>query len=36
MIAAGRPGDNFRIDGIRQRQSFSIDAVLGQRPMRSQ
>jgi serine protease DegS len=36
MIAAGRPGDNFRIDGIRQRQSFSVDAVLGQRPMRSQ
>ncbi len=35
MIAAGRPGDNFRIDGIRQQQSFSIDAVLGQRPMRS-
>jgi len=35
MIAAGRPGDNFRIDGIRERQSFSIDAVLGQRPMRS-
>ncbi len=36
MIAAGRPGDNFRIDGIRKRQSFSVDAVLGQRPMRSQ
>jgi serine protease DegS len=35
MIAAGRPGDNFRIDGIRERQSFSVDAVLGQRPMRS-
>ena len=35
MIAAGRPGDNFRIDGIRERQSFSLDAVLGQRPMRS-
>ena len=35
LIAAGRPGDNFRIDGIRERQSFSIDAVLGQRPMRS-
>ncbi len=35
LIAAGRPGDNFRIDGIRARQSFSIDAVLGQRPMRS-
>ena len=36
MIAAGKPGDNFRIDGIRARQSFSVDAVLGQRPMRSQ
>ncbi len=35
LIAAGRPGDNFRIDGIRERQSFSTDAVLGQRPMRS-
>ena len=35
MIAAGRPGDNFRIDGIRERQSFRVDAVLGQRPMRS-
>ena len=35
MIASGRPGDNFRIDGIRKRQSFSVDAVLGQRPMRS-
>jgi len=35
MIAAGRPGDNFRIDGLRERQSFRIDAVLGQRPMRS-
>jgi serine protease DegS len=35
LIAAGRPGDNFRIDGLRERQSFSVDAVLGQRPMRS-
>ena len=35
MIAAGRPGDNFRIDGLCERQSFRIDAVLGQRPMRS-
>ncbi|NNL06477.1 MAG: trypsin-like serine protease [Gammaproteobacteria bacterium] len=35
LIAAGRPGDNFRIDGIRERQSFSVDAVLGQRPLRS-
>lgn len=36
LIASGRPGDNFRIDGLRERQSFSVDAVLGQRPMRSQ
>jgi len=36
LIAAGRPGDNFRIDGIRERQSFSVDAMLGQRPLRSQ
>jgi serine protease DegS len=35
LIAAGRPGDSFRIDGIRSRQSFSVEAVLGQRPMRS-
>ena len=35
LIAAGRPGDNFRIDGIRERQSFSVDAVLGQRPLQS-
>lgn len=36
LIAAGRPGDIFRVDGLRERQSFSVDAVLGQRPMRSQ
>ncbi len=35
LIASGRPGDSFRIDGIRARQSFSVEAVLGQRPMRS-
>ena len=35
LIASGRPGDNFRIDGIRERQSFSVDAVLGQRPLQS-
>ena len=35
LIAAGRPGDIFRIDGLRARQSFRVDAVLGQRPMRS-
>ena len=36
MIAAGKPGDKFRIDGVRMRQSFSLEAVLGQRPMYSQ
>ncbi len=36
MIAAGKPGDKFRIDGVRMRQSFSLEAVLGQRPMHSQ
>jgi len=36
LIAAGRPGDKFRIEGLRERQSFSVDAELGQRPMRSQ
>jgi serine protease DegS len=34
-IAAGKPGDTFDIEGIRQRQSFSTEAVLGQRPMMS-
>jgi len=35
MIAAGRPGDEFLIEGIRQRQSFTTRAVLGQRPLMS-
>jgi len=35
MIAAGRPGDEFLIEGIRQRQSFMTTAVLGQRPLMS-
>jgi Do/DeqQ family serine protease len=35
MIAAGRPGDEFLIEGIRQRQSFMTQAVLGQRPLMS-
>ena len=35
MIAAGRPGDEFIIEGIRQRQSFMTKATLGQRPMMS-
>lgn len=34
-IAVGKPGDSFDIEGLRQRQSFSTKAVLGQRPMMS-
>ncbi|MFV9615143.1 MAG: S1C family serine protease, partial [Gammaproteobacteria bacterium] len=33
MIAAGNPGDEFLIEGIRQRQSFITKATLGQRPL---
>ena len=36
MIAEGKPGDEFLIDGLRMRQSFSTSAVLGQRPLMSQ
>ncbi|MDH5611083.1 MAG: trypsin-like peptidase domain-containing protein [Gammaproteobacteria bacterium] len=36
IVAAGQPGDDFEIEGLRQRQSFKIKAVLGQRPMMSQ
>ena len=35
LIAAGRPGDKFLIDGIRRRQSFVTTAILGQRPLMS-
>lgn len=35
LIAAGRPGDEFLVEGIRQRQSFTTKAVLGQRPLMS-
>lgn len=35
MLAAGTPGDVFLIEGIRQRQSFMTEAVLGQRPYMS-
>ena len=35
LIAAGRPGDKFLIEGIRQRQSFMTKATLGQRPLMS-
>jgi len=35
MIADGKPGDEFLIDGLRSRQSFSTSAILGQRPLMS-
>jgi len=35
LIANGRPGDEFVIEGIRQRQSFMTKATLGQRPLMS-
>jgi Do/DeqQ family serine protease len=35
MVAAGRPGDVFVIEGLRQRQSFMTEATLGQRPLMS-
>ena len=35
LIAAGKPGDKFLIDGIRRRQSFVTTAILGQRPLMS-
>lgn len=35
QIAAGKPGDVFRIEGFRKRQSFVIRATLGQRPLMS-
>jgi serine peptidase DegS len=35
LIAAGKPGDEFIIEGFRQRQSFITEATLGQRPMQS-
>lgn len=36
LIAEGKPGDEFRIDGLRNRQSFTTTAILAQRPMMSQ
>ncbi|MDH5711322.1 MAG: PDZ domain-containing protein, partial [Gammaproteobacteria bacterium] len=36
IVAAGRPGDKFEIAGLRQRESFKLDAILGQRPLVSQ
>ncbi len=35
MIAAGQPGDEFIIEGLRERQSFTTKAILGQRPVMS-
>ena len=35
LIADGKPGDKFLIEGIRQRQSFIATATLGQRPLMS-
>jgi len=35
LIAEGKPGDVFLIEGYRQRQSFMTEATLGQRPMQS-
>ncbi len=32
VIAHGRPGDKIKINGIRERQSFISQAILGQRP----
>ena len=35
LIAAGKPGDVFIIEGFRERQSFITEATLGQRPLMS-
>lgn len=35
LIAAGKPGDEFLIEGQRQGQSFTATAILGQRPQAS-
>ncbi|PCJ86847.1 MAG: hypothetical protein COA54_07010 [Thiotrichaceae bacterium] len=35
LVAAGRPGDEFLIEGLRKRQSFTARATLGQRPLMS-
>ena len=32
VIARGRPGNKIKISGIRERQSFTSQAILGQRP----
>ncbi|MCW8830797.1 MAG: trypsin-like peptidase domain-containing protein [Gammaproteobacteria bacterium] len=33
IVAAGQPGDTFIIEGLRQRENFKLEAILGQRPM---
>ncbi len=35
LVAAGRPGDIFQIEGLRKRQSFITRVKLGQRPLMS-
>jgi serine protease DegS len=35
MVADGKPGDKFLIEGLRQRQSFTTEAILGERPQMS-
>jgi len=35
LIAEGKPGDEFLIEGLRERQSFMTKAILGQRPIMS-
>jgi len=35
IVARGRPGDSIEISGIRQRQSFTTQAVLDRRPQES-
>ena len=36
IVADGQPGDTIEVTGLRQRQSFKLKAVLGQRPMMTQ
>ncbi|MCK5001720.1 MAG: trypsin-like peptidase domain-containing protein [Gammaproteobacteria bacterium] len=36
IVANGLPGDTIEVTGLRQRQSFKIQAVLGQRPTMTQ
>lgn len=33
LVADGKPGDTIEVTGLRQRQSFKLKAILGQRPM---